>query len=284
MLHQLLELLPLLVDVELGVPESVHQHSIIHLVQHHLSVQLRAEPAGSETASPPAGHRHGGDQARACQAGHSHQAAPTATVLAGPWSVRLAEQTPSPSFKAQVHSRLSHSEAGQDAHPKGPCHTTPPKPPLTSPDQACWVPQLLCRARARSILSPRRVQGAALGRRASGGMPFGMTHATARSEVRGIKIGLCKRAERKLLPEIGDIRHLTPGPGTIHSWAICVSALQEKQARSYSLAALPLPTTGFPGTMSNCTSPRGKIKTRSKGILDGTARHQELGSFSLFLL
>lgn len=112
-----------------------------------------------------------------------------------------------------------------------------------------------------------------------------MTHATARSEVRGIKISLCKRVKRKLLPEIRDICHLAPGPGTIHSWAICVSALQEKQARSYSLAALALPTTGFPGTKSNCASPRAKIKTRSKGILDGTAHHQELGgfSFSLFL-
>lgn len=115
---------------------------------------------------------------------------------------------------------------------------------------------------------------------------MGMTHTTARSEVRGTKIGPCKRAERKLLPEIWDICHLTPGPGTIHSWAICVSALQEKQIHSYSLAALPLPTTGFPGTEFNCTSPRGKIKSRSKGILDGTACHQELGGFSfpLFLM
>lgn len=83
MLHQLLQLLPLLVDVELGVPESVHQHSVVHLVQHHLHVQLRTEPKDGERASP-AGHRHGGDKARACQAGHFHQAAPTAVVLAGP--------------------------------------------------------------------------------------------------------------------------------------------------------------------------------------------------------
>lgn len=135
-------------------------------------------------------------------------------------------------------------ETGQDAHPKGPYKTTPPKPPLTSPDQACWVPQGMWRARARSMLSLRlhavteACAGAGLGRPLQG-MPLGRTHATARSEARGIKIGLCKRAERKLLPEIWDIRHLTPGPGTIHSWAICVSALQEKQARSYSLAALP---------------------------------------------
>lgn len=116
------------------------------------------------------------------------------------------------------------------------------------------------------------------------GMPFGMTHATARSEARGIKIGLCKRAERKLLPEIWDICHLTPGPGTIHSWAICVSALQEKQARSYSLAALPLPTRSFPGTKSNYTSRRGRAKNRSKCILDGTACHQEWGGFSFSFL
>lgn len=90
-LHQLLELLPLLVDVELGVPESIHQHGVVHLVQHHLCVQLRAEPADRQTASP-AGHRQGGDQAPACQAGQFHQTAPTATVLAGPQSVRLAEQ------------------------------------------------------------------------------------------------------------------------------------------------------------------------------------------------
>lgn len=111
-----------------------------------------------------------------------------------------------------------------------------------------------------------------------------MTHATARSEARGIKIGLCKRAERKLLPEIWDICHLTPGPGTIHSWAICVSALQEKQARSYSLAALPLPTRSFPGTKSNYTSCRGRAKNRSKCILDGTACHQEWGGFSFSFL
>lgn len=64
MSHQLLQLLPLLVDVELGVPESVHQHGVVHLIQHHLCVQLRAEPAHSETASA-AGHRHRGEQARA---------------------------------------------------------------------------------------------------------------------------------------------------------------------------------------------------------------------------
>lgn len=173
---------------------------------------------------------------------------------------------------------------GQDAHLKGPCKTTPPKAPSTRPDQACWVPQLLRRARARSIPSPRRVQGQVWAGVPLEGMPFGMTHGTARSEARGIKIGLCKRVERKLLPEIGDIRHLTPSPGTIHSWAICVSALQEKQAHTYSLPALPLPATGSPGTKSKCTSPRGKIKTKNKGILDGTAPHQELGGFSFSLL
>lgn len=56
MLHQLLKLLPLLVDVKLGVPESIDQHRVVHLVQHHLRVQLRAEPADGKTASP-AKHR-----------------------------------------------------------------------------------------------------------------------------------------------------------------------------------------------------------------------------------
>lgn len=62
MLHQLLKLLPLLVDVKLGVPESIHQHSVVHLVQHHLRVQLRAKPAYGKTASP-AGHRCERDKA-----------------------------------------------------------------------------------------------------------------------------------------------------------------------------------------------------------------------------
>lgn len=56
MVHQLLKLLPLLVDVKLGVPESIHQHGVVHLIQHHLRVQLRAEPAYGKTASP-AGHK-----------------------------------------------------------------------------------------------------------------------------------------------------------------------------------------------------------------------------------
>lgn len=46
------------------------------------------------------------------------------------------------------------------------------------------------------------------------------------------KSGSVRGAEGELLPKIRDIRHLTPGPGTIHSWAICVSALREEQAGS----------------------------------------------------
>lgn len=55
---------------------------------------------------------------------------------------------------------------------------------------------------------------------------------TCHSQVLEAKNRFVQRADRKLLPEIWDICHLTPGPGTIHSWAICVSALQEKQAHS----------------------------------------------------
>lgn len=62
------------------------------------------------------------------------------------------------------------------------------------------------------------------------GMRFGMTHG--HSPVLENKNRFVQRAERKLLPEIWDVRHLTPGPGTTHSWAICVSALWEKQAHS----------------------------------------------------
>lgn len=96
MLHQLLKLLPLLVDVELGVPQSIHQHSVVHLVQHHLRVQLRAEPAGRRQ------HQQLGTDTEVTR----HQPAKQDTSirqlpLPDPWSVRLAEQRPSPSFKAR---------------------------------------------------------------------------------------------------------------------------------------------------------------------------------------
>lgn len=52
MLDQLLELLPLLVDVELSVPQSIHQDGIIHLIQHHIRLQLRAEPVDTEMLPP----------------------------------------------------------------------------------------------------------------------------------------------------------------------------------------------------------------------------------------
>lgn len=34
--------------------------------------------------------------------------------------------------------------------------------------------------------------------------------------------------QEEFIPEIADVCHLTPSPGTVHSWAICVSALQRE--------------------------------------------------------
>lgn len=89
----------------------------------------------------------------------------------------------------------------------------------------------LIQATASSVMSLRHKEGGQGGRHASGGDTIwdDACHSQVRSE--RDKNRSERRAERKLLPEIWDIRHLAPGSGTIHSWAICVSALQEKQAQ-----------------------------------------------------
>lgn len=228
---------------------------------------------------------------RACKAQDLCEVAPTVPDARFPLSSQLAEQGPSVSFKAQPDSRLSHSSApapvpklavcggtGWAAHPPRTMLDTIPRAPIYQPQTWCaW-----CISSHRGPSHPPCVtdaQGEGAGGQLWAGMPlegtrFGMTHATARSEVRELKTGLCRERKGSSYRKYGTsvISHQALARSTAGPSASVHCRRNSPRLKPDCHTALPVAVT-LPSPCPQeaplapsptCRRHRGRGKTRSK--------------------